>query len=92
MTEKITDAEMEELRRWKAELDELDSSAFSGPPVTEESFKKSWDLIMSGNHLKERLKTVQRSKEKTLLKLAKLEEIEEALKEEIAKEQETSQV
>lgn len=79
--------DIEKLRRWKKELDEVETFAISSPPISEADLTKRLNSLKNNTYLQDHLEVVQRSKQKTLLKLAKLEEMEEALKDLIAQQQ-----
>ena len=66
-----------------AELDELDSSAFSGPPISARLYQERFESIKNGTYQQKYLEAVYSEKQKLLLKLEKLEQFEAALKAEI---------
>ncbi len=66
-----------------AELDELDSSAFSGPPISARLYQERFDSIKNGTYQQKYLQTLYSEKQKLLLKLETLEQFEAALKAEI---------
>jgi hypothetical protein len=66
-----------------AELDELDSSAFSGPPISESLYQERFESIKNGSYKKKYLEILYNEKQKLLLKLERLEQFEAALKADI---------
>ncbi len=66
-----------------AELDELDSSAFSGPPISARLYRERFESFKNGTYQQKYLEAVYIEKQKLLLKLETLEQFEAALKAEI---------
>ena len=66
-----------------AELDELDSSAFSGAPISESLYQERFESIKNATYKQKYLEAVYSEKQKLLFKLEKLEQFEAALKAEI---------
>ncbi|MUG94193.1 hypothetical protein F7734_18090 [Scytonema sp. UIC 10036] len=74
----------EHIQKWQR-LDELDSSAISGKPITAKQFQAYCASIKNGTYLQEDLQAVQKQKQKLLQTLSLLEEIEKTLQTEITR-------
>lgn len=69
----------EDLKRW-AELDELDSNAMSGPPLTQEEYDQKLQSVADGSCLQKYLDRLLQQKQETLRKLTSIEETEKILR------------
>lgn len=74
----------EQIQYWK-ELDELDSSAFSGKPVSDSEFTEIVQSLLDGSNWVKRLDKVKAKKQQLLAKVAELEEIEREIEQKLTK-------
>lgn len=76
-----------EIEKWGQELDELDSTAFAGKPVSDEKFTQIAQSYIDGTYLYNYLEKVRNKKHELLAKLTELELIEGEIQQQIIKTQ-----
>ncbi|KYC38123.1 hypothetical protein WA1_37880 [Scytonema hofmannii PCC 7110] len=86
MSELINNQEdIAKLVKWGEELDELDSSAFAGKPVTDEELTEIAKSYIHGTYLQNYLEKLRTKKQDFLAKIDELETIEKEIQEQILK-------
>jgi translation initiation factor RLI1 len=87
MSELINNQEdLANIVKWGEALDELDSSAFAGKPVTDEEFTEIAKSYIHGTSLQQYLDKIRTKKQDLLTKIDELETIEKEIQEQITKQ------
>jgi hypothetical protein len=77
MSEATNYTKKADIDKWGQELDELDSTAFAGKPVSDDEFTQIAQSYIDGTYLYNYLEKVKNKKRELLAKLAELEVIGE---------------